>query len=126
MDERKWTGVIICILILGGLLIYSVSYWNKKRLHTLAYKDCKVHFHYYYNVDTTDMAYPIANNKLALCLCQAYIKTKNKGTAGRIMEIYKAYDVPFGIDSSKYGGHPGIDTILKYKTKVFDTVISLD
>jgi hypothetical protein len=93
MAERKWTGIIICILIFLGLLIYSVSYWNKKRYHTLAYKDCKVRFHYYYSVDTTDMAYPIANNKLALCLCKTYLKTKDKGTAKRIiMQIYKAYD----------------------------------
>jgi hypothetical protein len=72
------------------------------------------------------MAYPIANNKLALCLCQAYLTTKDKGPANRIMQIYKAYDIPSGIDNNKYGVHPRIDTIKKYKTKVFDTVLVLD
>jgi len=120
MSERKWTGVILGILLLIGLFMFGWNYWDLSREHNLTHNNCTVKFKYMYNVDTGDDGYACANNELALCLCNSYLKIKSRSDSNKIMQIYQRYGLQLKPDSAQYESYKHFDTILKYKRDVFD------
>jgi hypothetical protein len=102
-------------------LFVIIPYINLKKTYTLSYKTCTVEFKYHYEIDTADDAYHLAQNKLGLCLCNAYLKRPDTATANEIMKMYKKYGrnaCPDTINSAKYNN---LDSILKYRNIAFDT-----
>lgn len=92
MEERKTAAIVLSILALIALFfIVILPYIHLKSTHTLSFKNCSIPFKYIYEIDTTDDGYTIAQNKLGLCLCNAYHKKPAPDISKKIMELYKKY-----------------------------------
>jgi hypothetical protein len=124
MEERKTAAIILSILAFIAIVFFIIlPYINKKRTHTLSYSTCSVDFKYRYDVDTLDDFYFIAQNDLALCLCNAYLKKPVDTVARQILKIYKSYGTSISRDSVNNMRYNNLDSILKYKEKAFTRVL---
>ena len=126
MSERRWTGVILGTAILGGIIVYCWNVYNVDRTHTLSYGGCNIEFKYNYSVDTTDLEYPAANGRLAICLCEKYLNSKDPNIGRRVMLIYQTYGLPLPPDTTYRVTIPPLDTVVKYRKMAFDTLVALD
>ena len=125
MEERKtafWVlSVLLLIIVFFSLII---PYINRRREHVLEYKSCRVKFNYIYNVDSMDIGYIAAQNKLGYCLCEHYKQIKDDTIKHKIIQLYTYYGST--LDSLKVH-NINIDTILKYDDLAFnDSVIVID
>lgn len=64
-----------------------------------------------------------AKRKLALCLCEKYLKKPYIEIKNKILEIYKAEEKYFAKD---YPKNLAFDTILKKRMEIFDPTILID
>lgn len=116
MEERRTAVWVLGILALIIWLV--IHFWPNpyKGTQTIAYKSCKINFTYN-NGKFDPTIYSVNQNKLALCLCERYQKKHDTLIANKIIEIQKEFDG--GGDYRDYT----IDSLLKHKAAVFDTVI---
>ncbi len=127
MAERRTAGVV-----LGGLaFIAVVCFWVLpyiilKSTHTLSFKNCSVEFKYYVAVDTADDGYQLAKHKLALCLCNAYSRKKDIEVGKQLIKLYRQHGNSIAPQGDSRGSYNSLDSILKYRTMAFDTVLVSD
>jgi hypothetical protein len=126
MEERRtaaWVlGILALIIIFFTIILPKIKHSGRQ---TLAFKNCVVHFKY--NIPGGDADIYRANqNRLALCLCDSYQKNSGTATRYKIIEIYKDYDRYNHYDSTIVNSHYSIDSIIKHKSAVFDTVVVVE
>lgn len=117
---------IAAIFLFIGSIYALLCYLDREQETTLSYKECKIPFKYSGTLDTISLEYISAKNELARCVCESYIKTRDTVTSKKIMELYKEFGSPVKPDSSKYDAYKRLDSIVKYRKSVFDTMILLD
>jgi hypothetical protein len=126
MEERKTAAIVLSVLALIVVFFTTIlPYIRYKSTQTLSYDTCTVHFKYF-NKGLDDDVYRAANNKLALCLCNVYIKKPDTALGNRILSIYRQYGSHNGNDSLTYNHTKNLDSIIKNKPMAFDTVILVD
>ncbi|HEY4324520.1 MAG TPA: hypothetical protein VGN20_11055 [Mucilaginibacter sp.] len=127
MEERKTAAIVLSILAFI-LIFFTVilPYFKLKSDQTLSFKTCTVHFKYRYSIDTTEDAYTVAQNELALCLCKVYDKKQDIEISKRIMKIFKKYGSPISPDSASFSKYNNLDSVLKYRKVAFDPMIAVD
>jgi hypothetical protein len=126
MEERKTAAIVLSIIAL--IVIFYTAILPEIRYRgaqTISFKSCTVHYKYFDKglVPDADRA---ANNKLALCLCNSYTQKRDTGVAKQILKIYRGYGSHHGSDSISYTHRGNLDSIIKERKTVFDTLISLD
>ncbi|GAB3922248.1 hypothetical protein [Mucilaginibacter myungsuensis] len=118
MEELKTTAVLISVILIASLI-----YWIwPKTTEALSFKGCKVEY-ILENDGLDDDLVRTAHNKLALCLCKKYLVKKDEQVARQIMDIYQKYGGHFN-DSS--GTLRNIDSVVKYRSSLLDTLIMRD
>jgi hypothetical protein len=73
---------------------------------------------------TNEMQLEAAQRKLAACLCEEYIKTKDSTIRNKIIELYNEKESYF--TPSTEITTDNIDSIIKYRKELFDTTIVID
>jgi hypothetical protein len=126
MDERKWTLVLILLMVLSVAIYNLCNYINRRSEHSVSFKNCTVKYYYLPENEGMDGdVYRAAENKLARCLCKSYELKKDTAIARQIMKIYSSGNpVFFNVSQSK--NYNKFDSILKYREMVFDTLIWAD
>jgi hypothetical protein len=122
MEERKTAAVVLSILLLIGIILIYIHNKNKQ---TLSFNTCTVHVSYI-NKGLEGDTYRAAKNKLALCLCNVYIKKPDTAVGKEIMTIYRQYGSHISSDSLTYNHTNNIDSIIRNKSVAFDTLILVD
>lgn len=123
MTIRKFTFLLLCT---------ALTSCSQERKAALSFDECKICYTLYENGQkelyvghyiTDEMELEAARRKLALCLCDRYIETKDTAVKAKIIEILKANETYF---TKPLGTELSIDTILVYKDKIFDPTILID
>jgi hypothetical protein len=123
MEERKVAAIVLSIIAL--IIIFFTAVLPEIRYRgtqTISFKTCTVRFKYFDKGLIVD-AGRAANNKLALCLCNVYAHKPDTAVANQILRIYKQYG---DMDSLSFGYKYNLDSLLKNKKTVFDTLILVD
>ena len=126
MEERKTAAIVLSIIALIIIFFTVILPEIKYRgIQTVSFKTCIVHYEYFDRglVDDAELA---ANNKLALCLCDAYQQKHDTVIANRIFKIYREDGSHYGVDSVSYRSNRNIDSIIRNKKAIFDTLILID
>ena len=130
----------LLLIGLAGLLVFLSLYLFKRSpkntKESLAYKNCRVQYNHYEKGEsfiypghtiTNEMEYAAAQRKLALCLCNEYIKSKDPEAGKKIYEIYKkGYGNYWQGNDDESGSYNNLDSLIKYKETIFDTTITID
>ena len=123
MEERKTAvivlGIVAVIIIFITVIIPETRFRGTK---IIAFRNCSVSFHYDDKDDTSNIR-GISQKKLALCLCNTYGQKPDTALSNRIIQIYRQYGNRY-IDS--LGLYNNIDSIIKHKSELLDTMILLD
>jgi hypothetical protein len=121
MEERKTAAVVLGIIaLIVVFFVVTLPGIRFRGVHTLSFKSCTVHFKYDHAGLESDI-YRAAQNKLALCLCKVYQQTPDTAIANHIMQNYRQY----GAHDNLYF-HSTIDSVIKHKNEVLDTLILVD
>lgn len=123
---KTWMWIVVVFFAFFSSCYLFYRYLNRQQQLNLTFKSCTVTFNYRFSIDTASDQYYSAKRKLGLCLCEAYLKKANLPTAKQILVLYKHYGYLLHQDSINYKPHTNLDTILKYRTQVFDPVILWD
>jgi hypothetical protein len=124
MEKRKTAAIVLGIISL--VIIFFTVVLPELRFRgtqTLSFKNCTVHFKYEGPGLVTDI-YSASQNKLALCLCNSYQQKPDTVVANRIIKIYQQYGNHYSYDSVRINNN--IDSIIKHKSVVLDTLILID
>jgi hypothetical protein len=132
MQDKK-TLYIVCgsITLVAFALCFLFS--NRETTKTLSFKKCKIDYHQYSKGEielypghfmTNEMEHEEALRRLGFCLCKYYAKTKDTSVSEKIIELYKRKYNWFP-SYTKQGRQP-VDSIVKYKELIFDTVLLID
>ena len=127
MDERKWTLVLILLIISGIGIYYLVAYINRRSEHIVAFKACTIK--YRYRADAPDMdgeENRAATGRLARCLCKLYSQKPDTVIARKIMEIYNSNGHRILFNTSHNKIYNKLDSVIKYQQMVFDTLALYD
>jgi len=126
MEERKTAAIVLGILALA-VVVFTViiPYINERKTQTLQFRSCTVHFQYHDGYSPDYDIYRAAQSNFALCLCKIY-RHGDTAISNRIIEIYKETGNPIGPDSVYKLKNSGVDTIIKYRSEAFDTLILVD
>ncbi|TWJ03366.1 hypothetical protein JN11_00904 [Mucilaginibacter frigoritolerans] len=119
MEERKTAAIVLPIIALI-ILFFTVIFPEIRKPQTISFKSCKVQVEYFTGLE--EDANRATNNKLALCLCDLYVHNPDSAIASQILKIYREYGTH---DSTSYG-RDSLNSIIKNKKTVFDTLILLD
>jgi hypothetical protein len=119
--------------IISVVLSFYFLFTNRATTELLSFKDCKISYHQYSKGEielyaghfwTNEMEHEQALRRLGFCLCKYYMQSKDTSVSKKIIELYeRKYD--YFPSYTKQGRKP-IDSILKYKEIVFDTVLLID
>jgi hypothetical protein len=115
------------LVLLASIVAYYLLFTNVYLTRTLSEGDCAVEYSYYikgkvklyeghYLTNQDELYY--ANRKLALCLCEEYLKTKDEALGEKILEMNK-----------HYSNNPKItqlEQILENRFQLFDPVKYID
>lgn len=74
---------------------------------------------------TDEMELEAAQRKLALCLCEQYILTKDTTIRDKIIELYNDKETCF-TPSEEIIKTNNIDSIIQHRQDLFDTTIMID
>jgi hypothetical protein len=121
MEERKTAAIVLGII--GLVVIFFTVILPEIRFRstqTVSFKNCRIQFKYWDKDYVTDIN-RVAQNKLALCLCNSYQIKPDTAVANHIIQIYKQFD---NYDSIRF--NYTIDSIIKHKKTVLDTTVSID
>ena len=122
MEERKTAVVVLSIIALIFIaLFYVMPKKTNEETQTVSFKGCAIHFNYFEQGLEADIE-RAANNKLALCLCDTYRRKLDSSISNRIIQIYRKYNM----DSDSARINNNLDSIIKYRKTVLDTLILLD
>ncbi|MEJ7830551.1 MAG: hypothetical protein WKF91_20245 [Segetibacter sp.] len=114
--------IIICFLSSCG-----------DRIKILSYKKCHVTYRLYKGGEkelylghhiTDEMELEAAQRKLAACLCEWFIKTKDTAIRDKIIELYNENDNYFPPSTSITTNN--IDSIIKHRKELFAATILID
>ena len=120
MEERRTAAWVLGIIGLGVIFFAVILPEIRFRsIQTISFKNCTVHFEYWDKGLVPDI-YRAAQNKLGLCLCNIYQQKPDTSIGNRIIQIYRQYGN--NDDSTRYN----VDSIIKYKNAVLDTLILVD
>ncbi|HEX8019336.1 hypothetical protein [Mucilaginibacter sp.] len=127
MDERKWTLVVI-LLIVSGLAIYNLcNYIDRRSEHAVSFKNCTIKYYYITEEAGSDGdVNRAAENRLAHCLCKSYEHKKDTAIARKIMEIYHQNTSDIFFNTSHLKNYNKLDSVIKHREMVFDTLVLLD
>jgi hypothetical protein len=126
MEERKTAAIVLSVLVLIVIFFTMIlPYIRHKGTQTLSFNACTIHFEYF-DKGLEDDTYRAAKNKLALCLCNVYQKKPDTAVANQILGIYRLYGNHNGVDSASYNRTTNLDSIIKNKSMVFDTLVYVD
>ena len=124
MEERKTAAVVLGILALIVIFFTVILPWiNDNSTQTLAFKNCAVHFKYSRREPGPDL-YCASQNKLAHCLCKSYQQNPDTAVSNHIIKIYREYGNHYGADRIRR--YTNIDSIIKHKSDVLDTLVLVD
>lgn len=127
MDERKWTLVVI-LLIVSSIGIYNLAvYIDRRSEHSVTFKNCTIK--YYYRVDAPDMDGEedrAAIGRLAQCLCESYAQNPDTAIAQKIIELYNTDSNHTLFNTSNNKNYNKLDSIIKYRKEVFTTYALYD
>jgi hypothetical protein len=124
--SRKW--IIVTLLIIADFLISC-----NDRTKVLSYNSCQVTYKQYRSGEkelytghyiTDEMELEAAQRKLAACLCEVYILTKDTVIRDKIIELYNENDNYFPPSDSITTSN--IDSIIKHRKELFDPTILID
>lgn len=73
---------------------------------------------------TNAMQLESAQRKLAACLCERYLQTKDPAVKNKIIELYNEEEEYFPPSTGITTNH--IDSIIKHRRKLFDPTILID
>lgn len=113
------------------LLLITVS-CSKDEKGILSFHNCKVEYPIYKSGEkelysghsvSNKWEFESAKRKLAICLCEEYLKNPNKEAKEKILEIYFEKEEYFSKDVSK---NLNLDTILKNRNEIFNPKILID
>ena len=126
MEERKTAAIVLGIIALV-VIIFTVimPYINERKTQTLQFRSCTVHFKYHDGYSPNYDIYRVAQSNFALCLCKIY-QPGDTAISDRIIKIYKETGNPIGPDTVYKLKNSGVDNIIKYRSKAFDTLILVD
>jgi hypothetical protein len=127
MEERRTAAIVLSVLTLI-IIFFAVilPYIRHKSTQTLSFGTCAVQFKYFDKGLEND-TYRAAKNKLALCLCNVYIKNPDTAVGNQIISIYRQYGGhSASYDSLTYNHTTNLDSIIKNKRTAFDTLITVD
>ncbi len=125
MEERRTAVWVLATIVVAVLFIFVVLP-HKSRLEsvqTISFKNCHVYYRYWDKGYVTDID-RAAQNKLGLCLCSLYNRKKDTALSNHIQQIYNQYGNHFAYDSTKISNN--VDSIIKHKSVVLDTVIIVE
>ncbi|MDP9078455.1 MAG: hypothetical protein M3O71_13565 [Bacteroidota bacterium] len=126
MEERKTAAIVLSIIALITIFYTAILPEIRYRsTQTISFKTCSIDFKYVDKGLVTDV-YRAANNKLALCLCGAYQQKHDTAIANRIFKIYREYGSHYGVDSVSNRSNRNIDSIIRNRKAIFDTLILID
>lgn len=123
MTIRKFTFLLLCT---------ALTSCSQEKKAELSFDKCKISYTLYPKGQkelyvghyiTDEMEFEAARRKLALCLCDRYIETKDTVVKAKIIEILKANETYF---AKSLGTELSIDTILVHKDKIFAPTIMID
>jgi len=124
MEERKtaaWIlGIIALVVIFFTVILPEIRF---RSTQTLSFKNCTIHFKYDDKSLASDV-YRTSQNKLGLCLCGIYNQKPDTSVGKRIIQIYRQYGNHDNYDSIRLTNN--IDSIIKHKFAVLDTLVLLD
>lgn len=124
MEERKTAAIVLGILALALLfftiILPAIRYHGTQ---TIAFRGCTVKYKYWNSGLVPDID-RVSQNKLALCLCNIYQQKPDTAVRNRIIKIYKQYGKYTRDDSLRFNNN--IDSIIKNKYAVLDTLILID
>jgi len=124
MEERRTAAWVLGIIGLGVIFFTVVLPQIRFRsTQTISFKSCTVHFKYWDKGLVPDI-YSASQNKLGLCLCSTYEQKPDTSVGNRIIQIYRQYGNHYRYDSVRIGNN--IDSIIKYKNAVLDTLVLID
>ncbi|MDF2430695.1 MAG: hypothetical protein JWP44_326 [Mucilaginibacter sp.] len=122
MEERKTAAIVLGII--GLIVVFFTVILPEIRLRstqTISFRNCTVHFKYWDKGLVSDI-YRVSQDKLALCLCKGYQQKPDTALGNRIIQIYRQY----GSDNDSTKLYNNVDSIIKHKSEVLDTLITLD
>ncbi|SEN54768.1 hypothetical protein SAMN05192574_103486 [Mucilaginibacter gossypiicola] len=127
MDERKWT-LVVMLLIVSGVAIYNLrNYIDRRSEHSLSFKNCNVKYYYITKEAGLDGdVNRVAENRLARCLCRSYEQKKDTAIARKIMEIYRKNTRDVFFNTSHVINYNKLDSVIKHREMVFDTLVLID
>ncbi len=120
--------------VLTLLLVCSFLYSCGDRTETLSFKSCRVTYQQYSGGEhelyaghymTDEMELEAAQRKLALCLCEQYMLTKDTAIRNKIIELYNEKETYF-TPSEEIIKTNNIDSIIRHRQDLFDTTIMID
>lgn len=124
MEERRtaaWVlGIIFLFLIFFTVLLPKERYQG---IQTLSFRTCNVHFQYFDKAYDRDV-YNTSQNKVGLCLCNLYRQKPDNVLKKQIIHIYRQYGNHYAYDSTLINNN--IDSIIKHKSVVLDTVFVVE
>jgi hypothetical protein len=124
MEERKTAAWVLGVIGLGIIFFTVVLPAIRFRsTQTISFQSCTVHFQFSEKYDAADI-YGASQNKLGVCLCNIYKQKPDTSISNQIIKIYKKYGNHYLYDSVRL--YNNIDSIMKYKDKLFDTVVQVD
>jgi hypothetical protein len=116
VNKRIYITLTATIVVILTAICIGLN--KPKQLDMYAPGGCYLKYQFAGNLDTLNQYYLNANRKLALCACKKYGRVKESQEEQFIREYYKQY----GHHLNRYNEEIRIDTILKYKEAIFDTV----
>ncbi len=119
MKERKVAAWVLGVISL--IVIFFTAVWPEIRLRqtqVISFSGCEVRFD-----GTIPDIYRVSQNKLGHCLCNLYRQKPDTSVGHRIIQIYQ-----------EFGNHDhdspilrnNVDSIIKHKSEVLDTLLALD
>jgi hypothetical protein len=127
MAERKWTLVVILLIVSGVAIDNLCNYIDRRSEHAVSFKNCTVKYYYLTKEAGTDeYVNRVAENRLAHCLCKSYEQKKDTAIARKIMEIYHQNTSDIFFNTSHLKNYNKLDSVIKHREMVFDTLVLLD
>lgn len=120
--------------ILTFLLSVTLFYSCGDKTKTLSFKGCQTTYQQYSggkyklyagHYITNAMELEAAQRKLALCLCEQFILTKDTIIRNKIIELYNEKESYF-TPSEEIINTNNIDSIIQHRKDLFDTTIIID
>lgn len=121
---KRFTLAAIAVILIAGVIFMYITRTPAPTI--ISYKHCRVQVDYYMSIDNRDLGYISAQQQLALCLCEDFIKTKDKKVALKIMELYKNYGIVPSANQKKKTGIDQLATIIRHRKTIFNPIILLD